>query len=189
MRNIAISATSTMCLLAGCCAGGCKPPDWNAAACTALENRESGPSLDKALNNASVNVPCASGYSLLMNSVEYNNLNASKLLLKRGADVNYRDLKSSWTAAHVAANYADWQMMSLLKSYGADLASEDRHGSNPLDWATFVANDSAAAFLVHEGLPITRTNKLGNSPARNLAKRKTPLAEPLIKALRERGYK
>ena len=87
-----------------------------------------------------------------MHRAAYNNsLEAVKVLLAHGADVNARDDYSN-TALHYAASYGHDALAQALLGAGADVKSQNRDGRTSLDFArAFVKDNDGVKTLRHQG--------------------------------------
>lgn len=90
--------------------------------------------LEKSLTVENVNAPNPGGYSLLHQAVSDLNLEATRLLLNRGADVNRPDPRGS-IVLHYAVDKLDRPMTELLLDAGANINHRGRRGFTPLRWA------------------------------------------------------
>ena len=87
-----------------------------------------------------VNAPLEDGRSPLMLAVLSENVNVVTLLLARGAKAGAKTPHSCITAAHLAAQRADLEMLQHLYANGASMSAQDSDLTNVLDW-TFKALD------------------------------------------------
>lgn len=76
--------------------------------------------------------------SLLCIAIHNANEEVVKFLLQKEANINlntnYSSNKKEYTALHVAAQYADIDIMQWLIEKGADLNAKDDEGDTPLHW-------------------------------------------------------
>ena len=83
---------------------------------------------------AFVNAPIIDGRSPLMLAVLSGNVNVVTLLLARGAKAGAKTPNSCITAAHLAAEQANLEMLQHLYANGASMAAKDSDFKSVLDW-------------------------------------------------------
>ena len=81
-------------------------------------------------NNIDINSISSNGYSVLMKYVKDPVIPKIKLLIEKGADVNFAFNLRMETAAHIAANNGDYHIIQILKNNSADLSLKDYMGCN-----------------------------------------------------------
>ncbi|XP_067868178.1 ankyrin repeat and SOCS box protein 6 [Heterodontus francisci] len=106
----------------------------------------------------------AVSYSLLKVS-EAGMVSAAEKLLLHGADLNFEDPVTYYTALHVAVLRNQPNMVELLVRYGADINKRDRvHNSSPLDLASEeVERLPCLQQLLDLGADINGVDKTGKS--------------------------
>ncbi|CAM9419584.1 unnamed protein product, partial [Discosporangium mesarthrocarpum] len=77
------------------------------------------------------------GYSSLHTAVLKGQLEATKHLVMRGANINATDL-DGWTPLHVAADMSNTDLITALIDLGANVDAKDRRGRLPaqVSWGT-----------------------------------------------------
>ena len=99
--------------------------------------------LNSNVGNLEINQRNHVGLTALHQAVLQNNMDASKLLLCRGADVNVADV-NGFTPLHTSAACGYYQIASLLILFGADLFLLTNEVDLPVD----LAKDSHMALLL-----------------------------------------
>jgi ankyrin repeat protein len=98
-------------------------------------------------------------------SASIGNIELCKLLIAKGANVNYKmkDLGFTplWMALFCAENF---QICELLLENGADIDSTIGSDHSPLIFATFLSSNEKIAFLIQKGADLHSKNYLGISP-------------------------
>ncbi|XP_028784604.1 serine/threonine-protein phosphatase 6 regulatory ankyrin repeat subunit B [Neltuma alba] len=84
-------------------------------------------------------------------------------LLKRGANVHYRD-QYGLTALHAAAMKGHKEMVSMLTEAGLNLECEDEEGHAPLHMAVESGDPETIQVLVNKGVNVNSANKKGATP-------------------------
>jgi len=82
----------------------------------------------------------------LMTAIYYGHPQVVKLLLKRGADVNYKDSKHR-TAAIKAVRYNKPELLKILYESKADLAIKNKKGKSAIDYAYELQNIECYKYL------------------------------------------
>lgn len=86
-------------------------------------------------------------YSVLAHAVQNNDIYATELLLRYGADPNYTNHPYRTTDAPALHHALSVEMVELLLRYGADIHGTDSVGNTALNYAVYK----------HRGLPLVRT--------------------------------
>lgn len=102
-----------------------------------------------------VNALNAAGESPLMLAAIAGDLQASQMLLARGARVN----GPGWTPLHYAAAGPNSKLVELLLSQGADLEAEAPNGSTPLMLAAQTGPEATIDLLLRRGADPKRRNQ------------------------------
>ncbi len=89
--------------------------------------------------------------SVLVISVKQKHTKIAELLIRKGADVNYKDW-SQLTALHYAAERGDICVMNLLLAKGADPNATDEHGLTPIMLAVEGGQRDAISLLKRVGV-------------------------------------
>lgn len=92
------------------------------------------------------------GRSPLMYCVLADRLECAELLLKAGAQVNFRD-RGGRTALHWAAHKGNYRLMKVLLSRGADCREKDNEGQTALHLCTRHKLPKCMAMLLRQLLP------------------------------------
>ena len=88
--------------------------------------------------------------SVLIIAVENNHASIAELLIRKGAEVTYRDYRQ-WTALHYAAERGSSQIMELLLAAGADPDICDNDGLTPMMLAVESGERTAVDLLRNSG--------------------------------------
>ncbi len=109
------------------------------------------------------------GVYSLHDAASKNAYEATKVLLKQGADINAQD-KHGWTPLHHAAwNNAAATAEVLLKQ-GADIHATNKNGWTPLHWGALNNATSTAEVLLKNGADVNAKNKDGDTPLHHAAR-------------------
>lgn len=104
-----------------------------------------------------VNVKNAHGETALMLVCLKGQLELSKLLIGRHADIN----QPGWTPLHYAATGGNHQIVQMLLEESAYIDSESPNGSTPLMMAARYGSTKAVQMLIDEGADVELKNQLG----------------------------
>lgn len=116
-----------------------------------------------------VNLRDSEGKTALHKAADWNDLEAARELVRKGADVNSRDNSGS-TPLHTAANAGSREVAELLIASGADINAVDKSGATPLFWAMAAASTRPAraakymsvfSLLIEKGVNINAGYKDG----------------------------
>ena len=86
----------------------------------------------------------------LMMAVLENNIDAVKLLLKNGAEVNHK-CRNGFSALSLASELGRNNLVKMLLAYGADLNATDDNGRTPLDLAIWNGHTETVKVLLSHG--------------------------------------
>ncbi|WP_339041993.1 ankyrin repeat domain-containing protein [Spiroplasma endosymbiont of Apeira syringaria] len=101
---------------------------------------------------------------LLIETVEVGDLEALKVLLENGADVNYEDQDGN-TSLMLAAESGFLEVVKVLLENGADVNYESqKNGNRPLMLATRRGNFEIVKHLIDNGADISYKDCDGNTP-------------------------
>jgi serine/threonine-protein phosphatase 6 regulatory ankyrin repeat subunit B len=93
-------------------------------------------------------------------AVKEKKLNAIKALLKAGVDVNIREFGQPLLSYAVSSQ----EIFQFLVERGADVHATFGGGITILHYAAGLGTPEVIRFLVKAGIPINKTNSIGNSP-------------------------
>lgn len=131
------------------------------------------------------------GTSVLMASVLYSHSKAVEILLKRKANIEWKDEYGS-TALHWATRRKSIDVMEILLKFGANIDATDVDLETPLMCAAclFVNTGIFLEFLLNKGAKTSPTNKKGQT-ALDLARKFTHREgnSAMIKLLEDQRYK
>ncbi|MCX7955298.1 MAG: ankyrin repeat domain-containing protein [Bacteroidales bacterium] len=114
------------------------------------------------LNGANVNV-YAHGYTPLLLAILYNNYEACKFLIEKGANVNFI-LKDRISLLHYAVKNSDYNIVNLLLLHKSDVNYQDKEGNSPLFWAIKYLRNDLLDLLYKAGANFNLQNKKGQTP-------------------------
>ncbi len=105
-----------------------------------------------ALINAGADIKGTFFGTKLMNmAVQINAIDVAKLLVSRGADLNYPDPNNGYTPLHSAIHDGNFTMIIILTDGGANLNLIDEAGATPLKLATDLNFKDIAKYLKDKG--------------------------------------
>lgn len=90
------------------------------------------------------------GGTPLNHAVNYERMEITKYLLKRGANVNHKQ-DGTYTPLMSACEGDNVKLVKLLLDAGADINIKDEHGNNALWKATFNENEAIVRMLLENG--------------------------------------
>ena len=76
-------------------------------------------------NNVDINLPDANNNSILLKYIKKPNISSIKLLIRKGADVNFNNGMNSINAIHVAADIGRHDILKILKDNNADFSKKN----------------------------------------------------------------
>ncbi len=92
-----------------------------------------------------------------------NSIETVRILLKYGADVNYR-AKDGRTLLHDAIFRGREDLVDLVLKHGADINAKDKYGYTSLHWAVSNKNKKMVELLVARGADVNARNLQGRTP-------------------------
>jgi ankyrin repeat protein len=92
-----------------------------------------------------------------------NSIETVRILLKYGADVNYR-AKDGRTLLHDAIFRGREDLIDLVLKHGADINAKDKYGYTSLHWAVSNKNKKVVELLVDRGADVNARNLQGRTP-------------------------
>ncbi len=97
------------------------------------------------------------GYSLspLQNAVLRGDMNAVRLFVEHGANVDYSE-KDGFRAIHYAADREQWEMVHYLFSAGANYRAPDATGNTAISYAEAVGHLETIRLLHNQPTPVSR---------------------------------
>lgn len=95
----------------------------------------------------SPDLPDEQGFTPLMFAATEGDIELARLLLACGADINFQDPDTQWTALHSAATQSNADMIRWLLDHGADPTVENEEGDTPLGMADF-SGDEETVFVL-----------------------------------------
>jgi ankyrin repeat protein len=91
------------------------------------------------------------------------NIEEVKLLIKGGADVNYRVYGYGWNSLFWAVNRGQFDMCMLLLDHGVDVNNESNNGWTPLMLAVYQSGIDIIKLLLIRGANVNHINKIGHT--------------------------
>ncbi len=101
-------------------------------------------------------------YTALTEAISSGSIETAKLLIKKGANVNYA-LKNGVTPLHRAAERGNLPLVKMLIEQGAALDARTNNGSTSLVYAINARQTEIAVFLIGKNADIHMTNKGGST--------------------------
>ncbi len=127
------------------------------------------------------------GLTPLQYAVSVGNVDAVRVLVENGANVNTRDPGLQATPLMRAANRAPREILELLLAAGADVRARNRLGSTALHRAAGRLNEQAVEILLDNGADVNAQDDWGSSPLRTALRSLT--GGRVAQLLLERGAK
>ncbi|KRZ57159.1 Ankyrin-2 [Trichinella nativa] len=109
-----------------------------------------------------------SGFTPLHIAAHYGNENMAKLLLEKGANVNFL-ARHNITPLHVASKWGRANLVSLLLAHGAVIDCRTKDLLTPLHCAARSGHEQIVDLLLEKGAPISAKSKNGLAPLHNAA--------------------
>ncbi|XP_016838885.2 ankyrin-2 isoform X2 [Nasonia vitripennis] len=119
--------------------------------------------MDYFQNDHKPDVTSKSGFTPLHIAAHYGNEDIARLLIKRGADVNYL-AKHNISPLHVAAKWGKNNMVKILLESGAVIDAKTRDGLTPLHCAARSGHEQCVSTLLENSAPISARTKNGLAP-------------------------
>ncbi len=91
------------------------------------------------------------GTKLMNLAVQYNAIDVAKLLVAKGADLNFPDPNGGYTPLHAAVHDANFTMLILLVDGGANINAVNSFGETPLKLASAMNFKDIAKYLRDKG--------------------------------------
>ena len=104
------------------------------------------------------------GWTPLLKACEGGKVETARLLLDRGAYVNFRTAKYSNSPLHRAANYGYLELVKMLVSNGADINIRNNSNNTPLHRAVNGNYPEVVEFLISKGAEVNIRNDYGRTP-------------------------
>jgi ankyrin repeat protein len=99
----------------------------------------------------------------LISAVRHRDLERVKLMIGKGANVNYREETYGTTALFFAADGGDIDMCRLLIEKGADVNHKNTHGNTPLMYASFSSQIEIIQLLLSRGANVNHKNDINQT--------------------------
>jgi len=140
---------------------------WFAGNWSELMNKPNNKTFLKALmlaiaENVDVKLTDPLGWSPLMLAAMFDDKDSILALIKRGANVNQRNI-SRWTALHFAAVYGNIDACATLLDNNANIDAADHGGYTPLMDAANVGRKNNYKFLIKKGADQNHTDDFGRT--------------------------
>jgi len=117
--------------------------------------------IEAHLKRSGINADLGLGWTPLHMAAFYGQSEATRLLLRRGADVNAA-AEDGHTPLHAAAAWASPEVAQLLLSSGSNVNARDNKGRTPLHWAVSGRQDKAV-LLLQEGAEVDAADQQGRT--------------------------
>jgi ankyrin repeat protein len=92
-----------------------------------------------------------------------NSLETIRILLRYGAEVNYRD-KEKQTLLIIAVRTRREDLVNVFLEHGADINAKDKYGKTSLHWAVSLKNKEMVELLVSRGADVNARDLRGRTP-------------------------
>jgi ankyrin repeat protein len=103
------------------------------------------------------------GKTILHEMAWDGNVEAVRLLLEHGANVNASDRETGVTALHHAANKGRVEVILVLLEHGADIHATDINGQTVLHWAAFVCHPPTIQLILARGMDANSVQEDGTT--------------------------
>jgi ankyrin repeat protein len=124
-------------------------------------------------NGVNVNQPCAGGYTPLHYAVRAGHESVARLLIAKGAQVNFDDSEDMGrtidSPLHIAAYEGNVDIVRLLITSGANIDANDNSQSTPLHLAAFKGHKDVVELLLSHGAKIDAQDYDSCTPLYNAA--------------------
>lgn len=139
----------------------------------------------KALLDAGANANATGpkGRTALMSAVQSRKIEAVKLLLERGADINSRDELEGTALSWAAGPFGSAQAVAVLLASGAEVNVSDNNGMTPLIWAARFGDVERVEDLIEAGAKVTARDLKGKSALDHARERPTEEAKDIVAVL------
>lgn len=115
-------------------------------------------------NNIYLNLKYKQINKLLFQACETGYLEIIKLLIKKGANVNFYNNRLKRTLLHYACLYNHYEIIKFLIQKGVNINCEDIHNDTPLHVACCKADLNIVKLLIEKGACIYKKNLFGETP-------------------------
>ena len=123
---------------------------------------EAGPLAEMLCHGLPVNLADAKGNTLLMLASYHGNVETTRMLLERGADVDRRNGRGQTPLGGVAFKGFE-EIVALLLEYGADIDADNGGGMTPVMFAAMFGRMKVVEQLKAHGASLQRRNRFGIS--------------------------
>ncbi|KAG1663875.1 Ankyrin repeat family A protein 2 [Nymphon striatum] len=120
------------------------------------------------------------GLTLLMWAAANGQINTTKMLINKNADVNMVGMKNNETALQLAACFGHNEIVKQLLLAGAEVDKVDTDGNTALIYATYNNHISCMNLLLNAGADITIENELWQSALEIAVRRKCCHAQTVL---------
>ena len=100
----------------------------------------------------------------LIQCIRYDSFECAELLIEKGVNVNYKDLKNQMTPLHIASIIGRLSIVEKLLLQGASKDSKDSTNSTPLHYACVSGSFEIVELLLQSGALVNMKNVNGRTP-------------------------
>ncbi|KAJ8686782.1 hypothetical protein QAD02_022576 [Eretmocerus hayati] len=155
------------------------PSSYNGSDITFYTLAGQGELTEDNIHHGSVDKPDENGLTALMWAAGYGQISCAKLLLKAGADKNYKGSHGQ-SAIHLAAAFGHHDVVKLLLNHGADPNASEDEGNTPLIYGAQGDHPHVCYELLTRGADVTFSNVYGVNAYKAATQKNASTAKAVI---------
>jgi len=126
-------------------------------------------------NKSEVNAKGNMGETALFRTIDVNNFENAKILIKFGADPNIKESSQDWAPLPCASYYGNLEIVKLLIKNGADVNVTGKYDQTPLHWSmraiTWNNQKEIVKYLIQKGVDLNHEDSNGETALQMAEKR------------------